>query len=245
MTRLAFVLVPILALSASVVRSQEDITFDVIPAGVEFVSEGVAITLGGDTDVSGGLAATGEVAPGGGVRFPTGSLQLSASGPALATESLTANAGFYSNTIPDLSPSQAYTEVCFKAGAMEFDIHDMGEPTAGGDCLPGDTGWIIDRFERVAGVSDDWTSARAACLMNDMRLAEVFEWQFTCDHAAELAVSDMVDDLEWVTNQASVARSTSFAGAGALVSGSCDAFSRQWIGRSDGTRSSHPFRCVR
>ncbi len=222
-----------------------EITFDTLPAGTTVVGE---IELESDTRVTGKLTTSEELDTAGGVRFPDGTLQLSAAAPSTAVRSLTAKAGLYSNTIADLSPTQAFTEICFKAGAMHFDIHVAGESTTGGNCLPGDTGWIIDRFERESGAAQDWTSARALCLMDGMRLPEPFEIQLTCDNADMFAVSDLLDDEEWATNEVS----TLFTGSGGrgeiattLPAGSCDGLFFRWVGRSSNDREKVQFRCVR
>ncbi|MCG8460420.1 MAG: hypothetical protein MI919_29415 [Holophagales bacterium] len=239
-----------LYLLASPVAAQNEISgipFDSIPPNTSLVSTG-GISLEGDTEVSGKLTTTGEVETGGGVRFLDGTLQTSAAASSAALQSLTANGGLYGNTIADFSPAEAFTEVCFKAGAMQFDIHAAGESTAGGNCVAGDTGWIIERFERDLGAAADWTTARANCLMAGMRLPEPFEIQLSCDNSATLAINDLVDDQEWATNEAS----TMLTDGGSLgliatvlSTGSCDSFSLEWVGRNPILRETAQYRCVR
>jgi hypothetical protein len=77
------------------------------------------------------------------------------------TVSLSPNTGQYSNQIPRREHSEAYTEVCFRDGTVESDQHTSGESTNGGNCAPGDIGWIIERDERPAKC---WDVAKAECL---------------------------------------------------------------------------------
>lgn len=154
----------IFILSATAVAAQGEIVsipFETIPENTSFAGS-EPIELQADTEVTGDLHATGELSTDTGLRFPDGSFQATAGGGAGA--GLTANAGLYGNTIADITPPNAYTEICVKNGDVFFDIHAAAEPTAGGNCLPGDTGWIIERFERDAGTALSWTNARMECL---------------------------------------------------------------------------------
>lgn len=232
--------------------SQDEISaipFDSIPGGTSFISgAGVAISLQADTAVTGDLSATGEIAPGTGIRFPDGTVQTTAS---TAGAGITANAGLYSNTIADFTPPFAYTEVCVKAGAVEFDIHAAGEPTAGGNCLPGDTGWIIERFERDGGATFLWAAARMECLKSGMRVPEPFEWQFSCDNSAEYAVSDMEDSWEWTSNSIFAVRADSLSPPRAALdslimgNGSCSHGAHGTTARNDGATTPAQLRCAR
>ncbi len=239
---LMFVMVASGAMAQTIIST---IDMDTIPGDVKVVAA-TTIGLEADTTVTGTLATTGEVDAGAGVRFPDGTVQVSASAGATSFQSVTANSGLYSNKIPDITPSQDYTEVCFKAGVMQFDIHTGGEPTSGENCLPGDTGWIVERFERNAGQLADWTTARVTCLMEGMRLPEPFELQFTCDNAGLFAVSDLVTSTEWATNHADLVAYPSTHGAGILAKSgnSCDSFSWAFAGRSTGQRAALSYRCA-
>jgi len=227
----------------SAAEAQEEITsisFDEIPGGMTAVVGSPPIQLQADTEVAGDLNATGEVATGIGVRFPDGSLQVTASVGSGSPS------GGYSNRIPDITPPNAYTEICFKAGAVQFDIHSAAEPTAGDDCLPGDVGWIIERFERESGASTSWNQAVAACLADGMRLPEPFEFQFTCGDAGLFAVTDMNDDWEWGSNLPIPINTSGSDGVGvALIgNGSCNRAGFGWIDRNSGPASVHRFRCA-
>lgn len=220
------------------------IPFDSIPEGTQFAAgAGSAIELQGDTEITGQLAAVGEVSTNSGVRFGDGTLQTTAAGGPGAS----ANAGLYDNRIPNFSPPLAYTEICFKAGAVEFDIHGVGEPTAGGSCLPGDIGWIIERFERAASRTFTWTQARALCLMDGMRLPEPFEWQLTCDDAPTFAVDAMDDNSEWASNAAMLDTNstTGILGAAVMGNNACSWATRGAIGQGNANQASAVVRCVR
>lgn len=222
------------------------IPFDSIPAGTSFVAGSQPIQLEADTNVSGSLVAAGEVSTNTGVRYPDGTVQTTAD---RVGAGITANAGLYSNTIPEVTPSLAYTEVCIKSDGVSFDIHDSDEPTTGGNCVPGDKGWIIERFERDAGAAQSWTSARMECLISGMRLLEPFEWQFSCENQAEFAVSDLQDDWEWTGNSVSLIRIDTSSSFGSLDvpimgNGSCTHGTHGTLARNDGAFSGpYQFRC--
>ena len=173
-------------------------------------------------------------------------------GPSGITElgSLTANAGLYSNTIIELSLSQAFTEICIKGGEVLNDPHPIGGSTAGGDCELGDTGWIIEQNERPGGGGVPWEVARMECLELGMRLPEVFELKYSCKNAGELGLNDMTNDAEWASNTAiAFERSMGPAFFGVVVpvvgGTGCifgDAATVAAMPPQEGTRS---FRCVR
>ena len=221
--------------------SISSVSFDEVPEGTELAGGGQPIQLQADTQVAGTVTASGEVVSGAGVRFPDGTLQVTASTE--ASNGFTANAGLYSNTIADFSPPNAYTEICIKAGVVEFDIHDAGEATAGGDCVPGDTGWIIERFER-GGLQLTWAGARLECLRNGMRLPEIFEWQISCEDDDIFALSDMIDDREWTSNSAQAVDGSMLLAAGMGLN-SCAWGAGFRVANSSGTQSTIQFRCAR
>lgn len=243
-TVLAIFLLPSV-LTALPADSQDLLTavpFEAIPDSAAVQGGGEAIGLAGDTEVGGDLDATGEVSSETGFRFPDGSLQVTAGGGSCS------DSGVYDNRIPDFSPPNAYTEVCLKGGAVEYDIHSGGEPTTGGDCLPGDIGWVIERFERGGGAPQRWFGARHACLLDGMRLPEPYEFQLSCDHSDFLAVNDMSDGWEWSSNE-SIPLVSQSGNAGVatsiLGSGSCYRGSWGWVGRSNLNGEMNSFRCVR
>lgn len=233
----------ILSTSSSAVLAQEEIVaipFETIPEGTTFAGAN-PIEMQSDTEVSGDLSATGPVSSDTGFQFPDGTVQVTAGASGAGT---TANAGLYSNTIPDMTPPNPYTEVCFKGGAIENDIHDGGESTAGGDCLPGDTGWLIERFERA---SMNWTTARVDCLLSGLRLPEPFEWQYSCDNESLFALDAMTGNEEWASNTATPNISGSIVADSVPTAGqsSCGHFSWLHVGSNISLRQSAVFRCAR
>lgn len=145
------------------------ITFDTIPAGYSL--KAATIDLIGDVRVEGNVSVNGLIQPSSqGIEFPDGSIQVTA----CTTSDLgsTANAGLYSNVIVEMTPPEMYTEICIKDGSVLADIHVGGESSAGGNCIPGDTGWIIERDQRAALT---WPEARMKCLTIGMRLPEMFD----------------------------------------------------------------------
>jgi len=190
------------------------------------------------------ITASGVIESGvGGFRFPDGSLQQTA-----ANQGGSANSGLYNNRIPDREFSSAFTEVCFGDGAVNADIHTVAESTAGGNCLPGDLGWIIERDERSA---QTWEFAKAQCLLEGMRLPEPFELKYSCKNAAIFGLSDMTDDFEWSSNTATVNIRDAIAGgviAPSMGEGNCSNGIGQAVATGvngeAGSEASLPFRCV-
>ncbi|MDA8021282.1 MAG: hypothetical protein MPN21_27930 [Thermoanaerobaculia bacterium] len=217
------------------------IPFDTIPGNVTIEGGGASIGLEADTEVAGDVRATGEMSSDVGYRFPDASLQTTAA----ASASVTGNLGLYGNTIAEMSPPNAYTEICIKGGTVLSDIHAGSESTAGGNCLPGDAGWIIERFERNSGAPEFWESARLECLKDGMRLPEVFEWKVACGDAALFALANMVDNVEWSANA-----TISVGGAGgvfatSLGNGSCNWGSPSTVSNDSGNASDNHYRCAR
>ena len=159
------------------------------------------------------------------------------------TTGLSANTGMYDNRIPDESFAAAYTEVCFKGGATQNDQHAGGESTAGGNCLPGDVGYIIEQNERTA---DYWEQAKKTCLENGMRLPEPFEYKVSCVDAATFGLSSMTGNWEWSSNFA-LPMYTTYNGVASAVMGNlgCDYAYWGWVGYSTGHQTSYAFRCAK
>lgn len=187
----------------------------------------------------------------GGFQFPDGTVQVTAATSAAASEEILAtlrrlsvNRGLYDNRIPDLIHSRPTVEICFSAGVLDFDENDTGIGTTGGDCEPGDVGWLIEREERA---ENNWTQAKATCLMLGMRLPEVFEYQLTCDNAVVIGIIDMQDDFEWVSNTGEVdtEASVDLTEVSSTVLGpDCNTGGGGAIARPDGFRQAFPFRCA-
>ncbi len=210
--------------------AMSEISFDTLPEDVTISS--ATILLDGPTDVNGNLSVDS-------VSFPDGSVQTSA---ALGGGSFSANNGIYENRIVDFTPPNAFTEICIKNGGVQYDVHSVSESTAGGQCVPGDLGWVIERDERPAL---SWTLARMECLKVGMRLPEAFEYQFSCLDAVVFGLSDMTDDPEWASNTARDAYNGRHGvGVNVLGGGSCGIASWGWVGSTNGS-TSNSYRCVR
>jgi len=128
---------------------------------------------------------------------------------------------------------------------MAFDVHLVSEPTAGGNCDVGDVGWIIEREEREAKT---WVDAKADCLMDQMRLAEPFEWGYSCNNLVELELLNMVSDVpEWASNAVFPTRNSAEGGEPdriQVASMGEDACSNTTAGLINGA-ASVAYRCVR
>lgn len=169
-----------------------------------------------------------------GVMFPDGSVQGTAAGSVV-----------YDNRIADCAPPLPYTEVCLKDGQVQSDIHTVGnESTAGGQCEPGDRGWIIERDERAAA---PWEEALLTCLLADMRLPEVFELKLSCRRDVTLGLNDLRDDNEWSANRTIPISNETGGGAGVPTVGGQDCIGGGWgwLLHNDGFESTVPFRCVK
>lgn len=158
--------------------------------------------------------------------------------------SLSSNTGgTYNNRIPDESFSNDYTEVCFKSSTTYNDSHSGGESTSGGNCVPGDIGFVIEQNERGSG---HWEDAKAGCLKDGMRLPEIFEYKFACDNAASLGLNTMTDDWEWASNIGLPIYATTY-GVIAAVAGNSGCGYGNWgaVAKTDGTQYTGVYRCVK
>lgn len=198
----------------------------------------------GDVKIGRSLGANGFIGSDSGFLFPDGTLQVTASASAQAVGSLSVNLGIYHNKIADITQSEGFVEICFKNSSFEFDSHPFGGSSIGGNCDPGDVGWIIETEERGNG---SWTLAKASCLMSGRRLPEPFEFQFTCLNAGILGVEEMTDGLgEWASNQSFVGFVGAASGAVTVVMGdnSCDFGSISAIARNIVPTDSNEYRCA-
>lgn len=185
----------------------------------------------------------------GGFQFPDGSVQESAateSGEVLdAVQPLSVTGALYDNRVPDFTHAAAFIEVCFKGGEQLVDENDAGSSTAGGNCLPGDVGFIMEREERPAAA---WYRAKSNCLKRGMRLPETFEYKLVCWQASSIGIVDMENDWEWASNQSLVTPHGS-GGGGSIVpllgGGSCRIGHIGWIARADDVHAAYAYRCVR
>lgn len=238
-----------LAMVATCLAAQEpelgdqinEIPFESLP-GDSLVQGAGGIQLQSHVTVSGNLTAVGIVeSAAGGVRYPDGTLQTTAAG---TPEGYSANAGMYSNRIADFIPSQPFSEICFKNGQIFGDIHATSESTAGGACVPGDLGWVIERNQRTAVF---WEEARVVCLLIGMRLPEPFEFQYSCREAGDYGLNSMTGDWEWASNGAAPIQISSTHGLGVVRAGlsSCNSAGAGWVGTSTQVSDTGAFRCLR
>ena len=134
-----------------------------------------------------------------------------------AQSSVTTNIGGYDNRIALITPQNNYTEICYKNGNRLNDQHQGGESTEGGNCLPGDIGFIIEQNERTANY---WEQAKDTCLRQNMRLLEPFEYKLACVDASEFNLNDMTGNWEWASNFAlPMTINSDYYGVGAAIMG--------------------------
>ncbi len=114
-----------------------------------------------------------------------------------SSSGLSANIGQYDNRIPDDSFTTAYTEICFKNATAYNDQHSGGGSTSGGNCDPGDVGFVIEANQRS---STYWSDAKSVCLSIGMRLPEVYELQISCSARVLFGLNDFLTDYEWASN---------------------------------------------
>lgn len=114
-----------------------------------------------------------------------------------------ASAGEYTNVIPTfvVALDVGFTEICFKAGSILVDRHPSGGTTSGGNCRPGDKGYVLEVAERPA---DLWVNAMASCLADGWRMPDEFEWFYACENNIDLSLglANMTDDSEWAGDEA-------------------------------------------
>lgn len=237
--RILLTVAALAALRPSPAVAQEpivEIPFESLPDGTLVQGAG-GITLDGDVSVTQDLSVAGIVQSGSGVAFPDGTVQTTA-----AVEGASANIGLYNNRIVLMTPPQIYAEICFKSGAIFADIHATSESSAGGSCLPGDRGYLIERNQRSAA---NWEDAKLQCLLDGLRLPEAFEWLIGCNDAATYGLNNMTGDWEWVSNSAyPIADVNGIAVPAAGLTG-CNTGSWGFAGSSSNSASSFAYHCVR
>lgn len=189
----------------------------------------------------------------GGFKFPDGTVQSTAAvSEELAKEAtdsvrrLTVSQGLYDNRIEEFTHARAFAEVCFKNGSILSDQNPGGTSTTGGECVPGDVGWILEADNRL---SAEWTDAKDTCLRVGMRLPEIFEFQFSCRNATSLGLNASVSGFEWMMNAPKLTYlggDISGYGPAAMTGkiGSCENFDFGFLGGANVEPSSQPFRCA-
>lgn len=158
--------------------------------------------------------------------------------------SLSPNIGMYANQIPSMTPPAAYTEICFKSGATSFDAHSVSESTAGGNCVPGDIGYILEQNVRT---TKTWELAKEICTQNNMRLPEVFELKLACKNQATWSLTSIGDGNEWSSNQtfSHWQPNSSYDTAVPVMQASCAQITLGNVGHSSNSEDSNPYRCAR
>jgi len=162
-----------------------------------------------------------------------------------AVSGLTANGGMYDNRIPSGTFPLGFTEICFKSGSVYNDSHaGTNQATTGGNCLPGDVGYIIEQAQRTA---DYWEGAKITCTKNNMRLPEGLEYKYACKNEAGFSLSSMTGNWEWSSNEALPMYNGANYGVGAAVMGGsgCGYATWGWVGYGTGGEDSSAFRCAR
>ncbi len=157
-------------------------------------------------------------------------------------EGLSLDTGIYNNRIAETTPPLPYTEVCFRGGQVLSDVHAANETTLGGNCEPGDIGWIIERDERASMV---WDLAKVECLKVGMRLPENFEFKFSCKNAAQFGLANMTGNFEWSSN--SVIANISQVPVSATLMGHVNCNTASWavVADEQSRESTFWFRCAR
>jgi hypothetical protein len=217
-----------------------EIPFESLPDGTLVEGGGGGIALEGDVSVTQNLSVAGMVESGsGGFLFPDGTIQTTAAAEATGASS---NAGLYNNRIVLMTPPQIYAEVCFKDNQIFADVHAVSETTAGGNCVPGDLGFIVERNQRSAL---NWENARLQCLMDGMRLPEAFEWFLACEGSATYGTNNMTGDWEWASNSAIPITGTNGIAVNAAGNSGCSTGSWGFVGNSSNGANSWTYRCVR
>lgn len=150
----------------------------------------------------------------------------------------------YKNKIKEVIPPFPYTEICFKRGRIHLDIHqENNSPSNKGHCLPGDSGFIIERNERFIS---EWYFAKENCLQSGMRLPKAFEWQLACNHAKDWSLKMNRTDWEWTSGPPKPSLYKGHSGVGVTVLGknACNHSDLHWLALDSGYSSSYSFRCA-
>ena len=154
--------------------------------------------------------------------------------------------GQYHNKIPHMAFPHPYTEICFTGEGVYADVHSAAdESSAGGFCVPGDRGFVIEKNQRGR---TEWFRAKAKCLSDNMRLPEPFEWQISCRHQQQWSLEFSALEQEWGSGLAHPQVLLNREGVGVPVLGGekgCDYFGILWAGRVSGFQSYSSYRCAR
>ncbi|MCY4524713.1 MAG: hypothetical protein OXB84_08245 [Halobacteriovoraceae bacterium] len=154
----------------------------------------------------------------------------------------------YYNEITEFFHDIPYTEVCFKNGKTLTDIHSDGGSTVGGNCHPGDLGFVIESIQRPRL---SWDLAMETCLQNNgMRLPLFFEWRISCRYRDDWGLESIISEdggWEWVSNQETPMILRGNTGVAVSIAGyvGCTYASWEWVGYYSGANYNAYFRCVK
>ncbi len=155
------------------------------------------------------------------------------------------NKKMYDNVIPDRTFDRNYTVICWKNGELLSDINNAGESTRGGNCEPGNRGFVIEQNERTG--AERWAFAKETCVKDDMRLPNEFEFQIACRYRDEFNLEDMINNWEWASNDAYPHFSDNSREiiTSVIGDGGCNFGSHKEILRESGDIYETNYRCVR
>jgi hypothetical protein len=166
---------------------------------------GIGVTAPGEKlEVNGNIKLTGDTSGNPAYKItnviaPTGNSDVATKGYVdAAGGSGEGSNGEYTNKIPDATPPNAYSEICFKGGTTKYDNHSSSETTQGGNCVPGDPGFVIEKNTRGKANHDE---ARFSCVSLGMRLPEMDEFSFAMKHASEAGINaTTTNSTSWNTD---------------------------------------------
>lgn len=146
----------------------------------------------------------------------------------------------YNNVISQVTLPTNYSEVCFKNGTTFTDLHGINESSEGGNCLIGDTGFIIEKVERTP---ETWEFAIETCLQQGMRLPTEFEYKISCRQRNFFDLFFMINNWEWVSNNAYPSSTT--VSSSIMGNGGCNYGNSGLVGTNTGGEGTYHYRCVK
>ena len=153
----------------------------------------------------------------------------------------------YTNKIPKISHGEAYIEICFKKNGTDVDIHFEGGATTGGLCSPGESGFIIEKYQSLKSY---WYEAKQACHEKGMRLPEPIEWTLACKNASQWSLSNINITWEWASNKLRALYIDTEAGQSKGLASpvfgqlGCNYMWWRWAAHVTGYSNEYAFRCA-
>lgn len=105
------------------------------------------------------------------------------------------------NKVPNVSIALPYIEVCFGGGAAQSDLHAAGGSTAGGNCLPGDPGFVITQSSLGQMT---WPEATVECTSWGMRLPDLTELTAAACNASAIGLVSPAFRYGWTGGPATL-----------------------------------------